>query len=184
MSEWHTPQNWMSMTTSFGRGSRRWIVIGASGFFAADAPHAWIVCMSMLLFSETGHSFERFGIPRAFHFDLRCGLIDLAEIVARELDARRADVLFEAMNLRRARDRDHPRLLRENPCERNLRGRRLLALRDSANEIDDGAVRFARLGREAWEHVAEVRLVERGAFVDLPGEKPFAERAERHEADA
>jgi hypothetical protein len=45
MSEWHTPQNKISRTTSWGFGSRRSIVIGASALPAAAAPQAWIVCM-------------------------------------------------------------------------------------------------------------------------------------------
>src|SRR5579859_3069025 len=48
MSEWHTPQNWMSTTTSRALGSRRSMVIGAIGLPAAAAPHARIVCMLAL----------------------------------------------------------------------------------------------------------------------------------------
>src|SRR4051812_21911019 len=46
MSEWQTPQNFTSMTTSRGPGSRRSIVIGSSRLPAAWAPHALTVCIS------------------------------------------------------------------------------------------------------------------------------------------
>ncbi len=54
----------------------------------------------------------------------------------RQFDCRGSDVLFEAMQLRGARDRNDPRLLREQPGERDLSGSRFLALRDAAEQID------------------------------------------------
>ena len=47
-----------------------------------------------------------------------------------ELDVGRADVLLETMPLGRTRDRHDPRLLGEQPRERHLSGRRLLAFGD------------------------------------------------------
>src|SRR6266571_9423791 len=47
MSEWHTPQNRITSTTSRGPGSRRSMVIGASGLPAAEAPQARIFCISV-----------------------------------------------------------------------------------------------------------------------------------------
>ena len=39
-SEWHTPQNKISISTSVGPGSRRGMLIGASGLAAAVVPKA------------------------------------------------------------------------------------------------------------------------------------------------
>src|SRR6185503_10138255 len=60
----------------------------------------------------------------------------------------------------------------------------LFALRDAADEIGHRLVGLARLGREARHDGAEVAFGERRRLVDLAGEKPLAERAERHETDA
>jgi len=64
--------------------------------------------------------------------DLRSGAVDLAEIVGREFDVGRCDVLLEAAELRGAWDRNDPRLLGEQPGERDLRGGRLLPFGDLA----------------------------------------------------
>src|SRR5204863_4311645 len=93
--------------------------------------------------------------------------------------------LLEPVQLRRAGDRDDPRLLREQPGERDLRGRRVLPLSDALEEVDERAVRRPRAGvGEARHGVAKVAALELGALVDRAGEEPLAERAERDEADA
>ena len=53
---------------------------------------------------------------------LYVGGIDLAEIVGREFDVDRADVLFEATQGSRPEWRDAPWLLRQQPCEGDLAG--------------------------------------------------------------
>src|SRR4051794_11716789 len=87
------------------------------------------------------------------------------------------------MQLRRARDGNDPRLLREQPGERDLCRRRVLAFRDPAEQIDERLVRFASVRRKAGDDVAKVGAVEGGLFVDLASEKALAQRAERNEAD-
>ncbi len=70
--------------------------------------------------SETGHSLNGFRVPGPLHCNLRGGALNLTEIVRRKLNCDRSDVLFEAMQLGRAWDRNNPRLLRQKPCERDL----------------------------------------------------------------
>src|SRR5436305_7454336 len=87
------------------------------------------------------------------------------------------------MQLRRARDGDDPRLLRQEPGERNLSGRRLLLLPELAEQIDQSHIRFAILRREARDGVAEVGPVQLGVFVDPAREEALSQGTERHEAD-
>ena len=95
-------------------------------------------------------------VPRAFGRDLRGGAVDLAEVVGRELDVGRGDVLLQAVQLRRAGDRDDPRLLGEQPGERDLRGRCVLPFRDPGQQLDEGAIRLPGVRVEARDGVAEV----------------------------
>src|SRR3954447_12379059 len=132
--------------------------------------------------SAVDHPLVRLGIAGALRADLR--LFDLAQVVTRQLEIGRGDVLFEAVELRRPRDRDERRALREDPCEGNLRCGRASPLRDSLHEIDERTVRLACLGREARDGVAEVAGLERRALVDRSREKALAKRAERDEADS
>jgi len=53
-------------------------------------------------------------------------LFDLREVVHREDDLGGGDVLLQPMQLRLAGNRHDPRPLRQQPRERDLRGRRLL----------------------------------------------------------
>ena len=69
-------------------------------------------------------------------------LVDLAQVVGRELDVRGAEVLLQAVQLRGARDRHDPRLLGEQPGERDLGRRRALPLGDAAEQVDQGLVRL------------------------------------------
>ena len=82
------------------------------------------------------------------------------------------------------RDGNNPRLLVRQPGEGDLRGRRLLLLRDPGQQIDQRLIRLARFRREARDDVAEVRFTERRVRVDLSGEKAFAQGTELSEADA
>ena len=56
--------------------------------------------------------------------------------------------------------------------------------RDAGQEVDERLVCLARLGREARHDLAEVVGREGRGLVDLARQEAFAERAERHEADA
>ena len=98
------------------------------------------------------------GQPSALWSEGRRGVVDLTEILGGQLDLRCGDVLLEAVELRRPRNRDDPWLLSEKPGERDLCGRRVLALRDLRYKLDEREVRAARLGGEARDAVAEVGL--------------------------
>ena len=149
----------------------------SAGRFAA-ASELLSVCL------EAGHCFEAFWIASALHGDLGCGGVDFAQILGRELDRQGADIFVEAIELCGAGDRGEPRLLREQPRERDLGGSRVLALRDRAEQVDEGLVGLERVGREARERAAKIGGVELRIFVDLAGEEAFAERAIRHETDS
>jgi hypothetical protein len=56
--------------------------------------------------------------------------------------------------------------------------------RDVSEQINKGQIGFPSLRREAWQDIAKVGAVERGASVDLAREKSLAERAIRDKADA
>ena len=95
-------------------------------------------------------------VSRSLHRNLRSGTVDLAEIVGCQLNGRGADVFFQPVQLRCAGDGNDPRLLREQPGERDLRRRRFLLFGDLAEQIDQGLIRFAVLRREARDDVAEI----------------------------
>ena len=76
--------------------------------------------------SPVDHLLRRLGVPLPLHADLRRGVLDLAEVVRGQFDGGRPDVLLQAVPLRRPRDGHDPRLLGEQPRERDLGGRRLL----------------------------------------------------------
>ena len=124
------------------------------------------------------------GVPSPVHGNLRDRAIDLAEIVGRQREGRGSDVLLEPVQLRGARDRNDPRLLREQPRQRELRGGRLLPSCYPGHPIHQRPIRLAILGREAREAVAEVGAVERRVLVELPREEASSERTERDEADS
>src|ERR1700677_693721 len=76
--------------------------------------------------SEPGHLLKLLRIPRAFDCYLRRSVLNLLKVVGRKLNRNRSDVLFQPMQLRCARDRNNPRLLRQQPREGNLSGRCIL----------------------------------------------------------
>src|SRR5204863_408002 len=77
-----------------------------------------------------------------------------------------------------------PRLLRQEPCQRDLTGRGLLAVCHGLQQIHERLIGLAILRREAWNAGSEVRAVECRGLVDLAGEEAFPKRTERDEADA
>ncbi len=87
------------------------------------------------------------------------------------------------MPLGRARDGNDPRLLREQPRQRDLRFGRALAIGDAADDLHQRAIGCARFFGEARNRVAEVAALELRVGVDGAGEEPLAKRAEGHEAD-
>ena len=63
------------------------------------------------------------------HSNLRCSAFDFAKIVGRKFECGRSNVLFQAMQLRGARDGYDPRFLSKQPGQSDLGGRRLFLLR-------------------------------------------------------
>src|SRR3954463_16567568 len=88
------------------------------------------------------------------------------------------------MQLGRSRNRDDPRLLREQPCERDLRWCSLLLPCDPFDHIHERLVGPAVLLAETRNHVSEVLAVELRVLIDLAREETFAQRRKRYEADA
>jgi hypothetical protein len=68
------------------------------------------------------------------HRDLGDGALDVAEIIGHQVDASRPDVLLQPVQFCGAGDRHDPRLLSQQPGERDLGGCCLLAFRDLAKQ--------------------------------------------------
>src|SRR6266508_1049620 len=134
--------------------------------------------------SEAGPFLQRFGVARALDRDVRRGGCDVAEVVGRQLDRDGADVLIESCELRGPGNRRDPWLLGEQPCERDLRRRRPLFVRDLPQDIHDRLICLARFRREAQHEIAEIGAHERRLLVDRARQEAFAEWTEGHEADA
>src|SRR6478735_8411031 len=49
--------------------------------------------------SATGHSLQVFGVPSPLHLDLGGGAVDFPEVVGRQFNSRRPEVLLEAIPL-------------------------------------------------------------------------------------
>ena len=88
------------------------------------------------------------------------------------------------MRLRRAGNRHDPRLLRQQPRQRHLRGRHLLLRRKPADQIHQRLIRLAVLRLKRGTHVAKIRAGELRVCVDLAREESLAQRTEWHEADS
>src|SRR2546429_805644 len=77
-----------------------------------------------------------------------------------------------------------PRLLGQQPRERDLSDGRLLPLTDLAEQINQGLICLERLRRETRKGAAEVGTVEGRFLIHLSREKTLAQRAVSNEADA
>ena len=97
---------------------------------------------------EAAHFLDLFGIAVTLNLDLRGGFVNLAEIVGRKFDGHGADVLVQAMQLGRAWNRHDPRLLGQQPGERNLSGCSVLLFADGGQKVNDRLVGLAGFGRE------------------------------------
>lgn len=107
-----------------------------------------LVSVGDICFSASCHLFQLFGVTSALHSDLRGGEVDLTKIVGREVKDDRSDILVQTMQLRGARNGNDPRLLGEQPGERDLGWSRLFPLANFREQIDQGLVRLQRLGCE------------------------------------
>src|SRR5436190_8617078 len=84
------------------------------------------------------------------------------------------------MQLGRTWDGHDPRLLRQQPRERNLGDCRLLPLPNTGEQINQGLIRLESLGREARKGAAEVGAIELRALIDLAREEALAQRTKRN----
>src|SRR5689334_22217280 len=134
--------------------------------------------------SEPRPFLEVFGIARALDRDLRGGTVDLTQVVGREPERRGAEVLVQALQLGRAGDRHDPRLLGEQPRERDLGRCCPFGSGNLPQDVHDDLIRLARLSREARHDVAKIRADERRLLIDGARQKTFAEWTERHEPDS
>jgi hypothetical protein len=123
--------------------------------------------------SATDQFFQVFGVPRPLHRDLGGSTLDLPEVVSSELDCRYAKVLLLALQLTGAGDGHNPRLLGQQPRQRELRRGSLLRCK-RGQHIHQPLIRFTCLGRKARGDIAKVSLVERRVLVDLSRQEAFA----------
>jgi hypothetical protein len=80
--------------------------------------------------------------PSTLIFDLRRGGIDFPPDSGGSTPLR---CFLQTAHLRRTRDRNNPRLLREQPSECDLSRSRFLPLRDAAEQVNQCLVRLKRL---------------------------------------
>ena len=82
------------------------------------------------------HALCAFRIASSLHLNLQRDFVELANVTGSKFDGSRPNVLFEAMQLRCAGNRNQPRVLGENPRKRDLSRCRLLLLRELAEHIN------------------------------------------------
>jgi hypothetical protein len=99
------------------------------------------------------------------------------------LDVGRAEVLLEPVELGGAGDRHDPALLRQQPGERDLRGRRLLLACDALQQIDQRLVFLQRLRRKTRQYLPEVPSPSLVSLLIAPVRKPLPSGL-GHETDA
>src|SRR5579859_4666708 len=102
----------------------RWVIMLTRGTTPRDCA-APSLLMAMVGGSLSGACREVRGVAVADDRNLLEGVANLPEVVGAQRDLRGGGVLLHPRRLRRARDRYDPGLLREQPRERDLRGRRL-----------------------------------------------------------
>src|SRR6202166_4254407 len=132
----------------------------------------------------TDHFLQIFRVASPLHGDLRDGALNFAKIVGRELDRNCSKVFFEARRLGRARDRNNPRFLDQQPSQCDLRRCRLLFFCELAKQIHDGLICFASLGGKARNDITEISAIKLRILVDLAGQETLAKWAKWNEADA
>src|SRR3954447_2533748 len=100
------------------------------------------------------------------------------------MNVHRREVLVETVTLRGSRDRHDPRLLREQPGQRDLRRGRSLPLGEGLQPLHEGQVGLAVLFSEPRHGIAKIVWLKRRFVVNRAGQKALAKRTERYEPDA
>src|SRR5271157_636861 len=106
------------------------------------------------------------------------------EIIGRKLHYSGSDVLFKTMQLCCTGDRHDPRLLGEQPSDRDLSRCCLLLFCNLTKQINQCLICFPGLWAKARDDVAEVGAIELRVFVDLAREEACTKRAERNKSDS
>ena len=124
------------------------------------------------------------GVARARH-----GLrepVELAQVLAGQLELERAEVLLEALDALGARAGDHLVAARQHPRQRHLARRGVVARSHRLDLLDQLEVRLQVLALEAREapRPARVALLQVLDRADLAGEEAAAQRRVGDEAEA
>ena len=131
--------------------------------------------------SASDQFLQVFRVASPLNRDFGCSAFEFAQIFRRKLNGSGSDIFAQAMQLRGARNRNNPRLLGQQPREGDLGGGHFLLFRKSAEQINEGLIRFSILGAKTRDLVAEVGAVELRVLVDLSREEAFTQRTERNE---
>src|SRR5581483_5731723 len=123
-------------------------------------------------------------IPVPTDINRRDGIMNGLQIFRSQFYARATEILFEAVKLRSSWDRHNPRLLGEQPRQRNLRLGRLLLFCNPAQLIHHRLVCLSRFDGKTWNDITKVCLFELCLIGDCASQETLAERAERNETDA
>lgn len=123
-------------------------------------------------------------IARALQRDLIRRVVDFTKVACREFQRHSSQVFKQRRHLRRSRNRPDPRLLPQQPSERDLRRGRLHSRCNGVQQIDHGLIGLPGLRRKPWHYIPEIRGVELRVFVNLAREESLAKRAEGYEADS
>jgi hypothetical protein len=99
-------------------------------------------------------------IPVTLNFNSRYDIANGGQIVRCQFHGSSTEILFETVQLRGSGDGYDPRLLCEQPCQRDLGLGRFLLVCNLPKRIHRCLICFASFHREARNGIAEVGLVE------------------------
>src|SRR5580700_438323 len=121
----------------------------------------------------------------AMHLELGQSTLHLFEVFCGQYKFGGFDVLLKVLDLTRSWDRDDERLLRQQPCERQLRCRRLLPFCKLRDTIDKGLVGSNALRLEAVEPRTKIRFrIKLRLLIKLLRQIAHAHWTPGHEADS
>ena len=133
---------------------------------------------------SVGHPLKLLGIPVALNGNLGGRANQFMEIVRREFNASRPDVLLQSLQSCGAGDRDDPRLLGKQPGERHLSGFSMLPRCERFDNIHQSAVCPPSLRGEARERATIVARIKLRVFRDRAGKVTLAKRTVGDETNA
>lgn len=116
--------------------------------------------------------------------DVRCRSVDFVYIGRRESDGGGAQVFFETMQLARSGDRHYPGMLRQQPCQCDLRRCKVSASGQAGEQIKQRLIGRHCRRRETRKSTARITALEGRARRNFAGQKPLAQRTPWHKAYA